>query len=178
MEHGAIAVNIHDELIKLRTSFMFLTDTTMLWWRNRCDEIRRGANTVDTWDDFVREFRDYFFLEFAQQEARSKLHRLEQRGAIREYMKEFTELKLQIRNLSEEEALRAFMDGLKPWALLELKRRDVNSLARALCVAKSLVDLTKAEPRSRPRDWRSDRPEDEGRNTPRGTPDQSGRVKT
>ncbi|KAL3746945.1 hypothetical protein ACJRO7_015821, partial [Eucalyptus globulus] len=93
------------------------------------DEVRRGADPVCTWDDFVREFRDYFFPEFAQQEAHSKLHCLKQRGAIQEYVKEFTELKLQIHNLSEEEALGAFMDGLKPWAQLELKRRDVSSLA-------------------------------------------------
>jgi len=96
----------------------------------------------------VREFRDYFFLEFTQQEAHSMLHCLEQRGAIREYVKEFTELKLQIRNLSEEEAFEAFMDGLKSWAQLELKWRDVSSLARALSVAESLVDLTKVEPRN------------------------------
>ncbi|KAI6694778.1 hypothetical protein NL676_022488 [Syzygium grande] len=82
---------------------------------------KRGADLINTWDDFVNEFRDYFFTEFAceefaQQEACSKLHRLRQKGTVREYVKEFTELELQIPNLGEEEALGVFMDGLKPWA--------------------------------------------------------------
>lgn len=86
-------------------------------------------------------------------------------------MKEFTELKLQIPNLGEEEALGAFMDGLKPWALLELKRRDVKSLSRALVVAESLADFTKEAPKTRGSGWRSDRHHDEEDQAARGRKD-------
>lgn len=64
---------------------------------------------------------------------------------IREYIKEFTELKLQIPNLGEEEALGAFMDGLKPWVQLELKRREVRNVKKAISVAESLINFSKID---------------------------------
>ena len=165
------AIGIQEDLAKVRTASMFLVDNAMLWWRNRCEETKRGTDPITTWDGFVEEFRDYFFPGYAQQEARSKLHRLEQRGTVREYVNEFTELKLQIPNLGEEEALGAFMDGLKPWALLELKRRDVKSLSRALVVAESLADFTKEAPKTRGSGWRSDRHNEEEDQATRGRKD-------
>ncbi|MFQ6649511.1 hypothetical protein Gotur_023150 [Gossypium turneri] len=55
-----------------------------------------------------------FYPEYAEDEARAKLQRLTQRGTVREYVREFSELMLQISDLSENEAFFSFTDRLKP----------------------------------------------------------------
>ncbi|MFQ6657181.1 hypothetical protein Gotur_026966, partial [Gossypium turneri] len=81
------------------------------------------------------------YPEYAEEEARAKLRRLTQRGTVREYVREFSELMLQISDLSEKEAFFSFTDGLKPWAKQELQRRGVRELTNAMMVAESIVEL-------------------------------------
>ena len=57
-----------------------------------------------------------FYPEYADDEARAKLRWLMQRGTLREYVREFSELMPKIFDLSEKEAFFSFTDGLKPWA--------------------------------------------------------------
>ncbi|MBA0755863.1 hypothetical protein Gogos_020095 [Gossypium gossypioides] len=57
--------------------------------------------------------------KYAENEARAKLRRLTQRGPVREYVREFSELMLQISDLSGKEAFFSFTDGLKTWAKSE-----------------------------------------------------------
>ena len=57
--------------------------------------------------------------------ARKKMKRLKHMGSIREYVKEFSTLMLEIPNMSEEELLFNFMDNLQSWVEQELKRRGV-----------------------------------------------------
>ena len=87
----------------------------------------------------MAEFKQQFFPEHAKNEARAKLRRLAHKGGIRKYVKEFTELMLEIPNMGEADAFFTFMDGLKPWAKLELQRRGVQELSQALSVAESLA---------------------------------------
>ena len=70
-----------------------------------------------------------------------KLQRLTQQGTIREYVREFSELMLQISDLGEKESFFSFMDGLKPWAKQELQRRGVQDLTKAMTIAESLIEL-------------------------------------
>ena len=53
------------------------------------------------------------------------MRRLTQHREVREYVREFSELMLQISDIGENEAFFSFMDGLKPWAKQELQRRGV-----------------------------------------------------
>lgn len=57
-----------------------------------------------------------------------KLRKLEQRGDIKKYVKEFNDLALLVGDLGEKKALFTFMDGLKPWAKQELYKRGVQDL--------------------------------------------------
>ena len=58
--------------------------------------------------------------------ARKNVKRLKHRGLIREYIKEFSTLMLEIPNMFEEEQLLFnFMDNLQSWAEQELRRRGV-----------------------------------------------------
>ncbi|EOY26319.1 Uncharacterized protein TCM_027814 [Theobroma cacao] len=131
------------------------SDTALLWWRRRCDD-RLGGALVRTWVDFQCELRKQFYPEYAMDEARGKLRRLVQRGDVREYVREFSDLALQVGDLGEREALFTFMDGLKPWAKQELQRRGVQDLTCAMAVAEGLIDYScpdkdRTEP-TKPRD--------------------------
>ena len=48
--------------------------------------------------------------------ARKNMRRLKHTGSIRDYVKEFSSLMLEIPNMTEEELLFNFMDNLQGWA--------------------------------------------------------------
>ena len=53
-------------------------------------------------------------------------------GSIRDHVKEFSSLMLEIPNITEEESLFNFMDNLQGWAEQELRRRGIQDLAIAM----------------------------------------------
>lgn len=66
-------------------------------------------------------------------------------GTLRDYVKEFSTLMLEIPDMSEKDLFFNFMDGLQNWAELELQRRGVQDLATAMAVAEQLVEFKKVE---------------------------------
>ncbi|MBA0814710.1 hypothetical protein Gohar_020520, partial [Gossypium harknessii] len=72
----------------------------------------------------LSEFDGYFYLEYAKDEARVKSRRLTQQIIVMEYVREFSELILQIFDLGEKETFFSFLDGLKSWAKQELQQKD------------------------------------------------------
>ncbi|RVW27212.1 hypothetical protein CK203_092587 [Vitis vinifera] len=73
------------------------------------------------------------------------MRRLKHTGSIRDYVKEFSLLMLEIPNITEEELLFNFMDNLQRWAEQELRRRGVQDLATAMAVAESLIDYKRGD---------------------------------
>lgn len=57
----------------------------------------------------------------------------------------FSELMLDISNLTESEAFFSFMDGLHRWARIEIERKGAQDLATAMSIADSLVELKKPD---------------------------------
>ena len=53
--------------------------------------------TIDSWEDLKREFRDQFFLENVKHLAIEKLIALKQTGSIRDYVRQFSTLMLDIK---------------------------------------------------------------------------------
>ena len=115
------AVGITEDDAKIRTATLYLTDTAMLWWRRRRGDVEKGTCTITTFDDFTKELQRQFYLENAEDEARARLRRLKHSESIREYIKDFTNLVLEIPDLPDKDALFNFMDGLLPWAKTELR---------------------------------------------------------
>ncbi|RVW60334.1 Transposon Tf2-2 polyprotein [Vitis vinifera] len=72
--------------------------------------------------------------------AREALKRLRHTGSVREYVKEFSSLILDIKNMSEEDKLFNFMSGLQGWAQTELRRQGIRDLPTAMAAADCLVD--------------------------------------
>ena len=52
-------------------------------------------------------------------------------GSVREYVKEFSSIMLDIRNMSDEDKLFSFISGLQGWAQTELRRQGVRDLSAA-----------------------------------------------
>lgn len=94
-----------DNAIKVNTTVMYFTDFALLWLHHRSTDERRGGTTIGIWEEFHREFKAQFYLEYAEDKARAKLCRLMQQRTVREYMKEFSVLMFQIFDLGEKEVL-------------------------------------------------------------------------
>ncbi|KAL3728213.1 hypothetical protein ACJRO7_032888 [Eucalyptus globulus] len=131
-----------DDVIRVNTAAMYLSDDALLWWRRRSDG--RNTEPIVTWTRFVEEFRRTYYPAYAEEEARGELKRLEQKGGVHEYVKRFSELLLQIPSMTETEAFHQFMGGLKPWVKQELKRCNATDLTTATSVAESLVEYRPA----------------------------------
>ena len=150
MEHYFEAIALTDEATKVRTATLYLTDNATLWWRRRFAYIEKGTCTIDTWDAFKREIKRQFYPEDVAYLARKNMKRLKHTGSIREYVKEFSTLMLEIPNMFEEELLFNFMHNLQSWAKQKLRRRGVQDLATTMAVVESLVDY-KREDSSKPK---------------------------
>ncbi|KAE8692821.1 cytochrome P450 78A7-like [Hibiscus syriacus] len=135
------ATGITEDAKKVSIASVYLSEVALMWWRRRCNDVKRGNTAIETWAEFQVEFKEQFYPEYAEDEARSKLRRLKQEGSLREHVRKFVELMLQVSNLSEEDGFFTFMDGLKPWAKNELRRRGVKELLVALTTAESIIEL-------------------------------------
>ncbi|KAJ9675437.1 hypothetical protein PVL29_024382 [Vitis rotundifolia] len=145
MERYFEAIALTDEATKVRTATLYLTDTATLWWRRRFADMEKGICTIETWEDFKREIKRQFYPEDVAYLARKNMRRLKHTGSIRDYVKEFSSLMLEIPNMTEEELLFNFMDNLQGWAEQELRRRGVQDLATAMAVAESLTDYKRGD---------------------------------
>ncbi|GFZ06587.1 hypothetical protein Acr_18g0007570 [Actinidia rufa] len=139
------ATSIEDDAKKIKTAPLYLADAAMLWWRRRHADIEKGTCIMESWEDFKREIKRQFYPENSEHEARAKLRRLAHKNTIREYVKEFSELMLEIPDLSDKEALFTFVDGLQSWAKVEVQRRGPQDLASAIAVAESLIEFKRGD---------------------------------
>ncbi len=120
MEQYFEASGIMDDATKLKQVGSYLKEFALSWWKRM--KPLEGKPAFDTWADFKKGFREYFLPADAHDEAQAKLRRLHHKeGRIREYVQEFSELMLEIPDLSPKEAFFSFMDGLNRWAKLELQ---------------------------------------------------------
>ena len=71
-----------DEVTKVRTATLYLTDTTTLWWRRRFANMEKGFCTIETWEDFKREIKKQFYLENVAYLARENMRRLKHTSSM------------------------------------------------------------------------------------------------
>ncbi|GJU48746.1 putative retrotransposon gag domain, aspartic peptidase domain protein [Tanacetum coccineum] len=90
-----------------------------------------GVNVVDDASKikmatrYLKDTAKQFYPENTKNKVKSRLRKLKQSGTIREYVKEFTTLVLEIPELSDQDSLFYFLDGLQGWAKTELERCGV-----------------------------------------------------
>ncbi|KAJ7970183.1 Retrotransposon protein, putative, Ty3-gypsy subclass [Quillaja saponaria] len=119
------------EEAKVTTATMYLVGDAKLWWRTKYVDIQDGRCVIDTWEDLRRKLKAQFFPENVEYITRRNLRELKQTGTIREYVKRFAGLMLDIRDMTEKDKMFYFLEGLKPWARAELQRQRVQDLATA-----------------------------------------------
>ncbi|KAL0439547.1 UNVERIFIED_CONTAM: hypothetical protein Slati_2437700 [Sesamum latifolium] len=141
IEQYFLAANVEDETRKVSTATMYLTGDAKLWWRTKYAEIQANQVRLDTWALLREAIREQFFPENVDYNARRALRKLEHSGSVRDYVKSFSTLMLDIRDMSEKDKLFTFMEGLKPWARLELQRQRVTDLGSAMAAAEHLIDF-------------------------------------
>ncbi|KAF2306902.1 hypothetical protein GH714_022430 [Hevea brasiliensis] len=66
----------------------------------------------------------------------------EQTGSIREYVREFSTLMLNIKDMIGTDRLFNFLKGLKPWARNKLMRQNIKELKTTLVIVESLDDYS------------------------------------
>ena len=72
-----------------------------------------------------RELKDQFLPTNARWLAKESLKGLKHIDSVWDYVKEFSFLMLNIRNMSKEDKLFNFVSGLQGWAQKELRRQGV-----------------------------------------------------
>ncbi|KAE8675196.1 hypothetical protein F3Y22_tig00111691pilonHSYRG00010 [Hibiscus syriacus] len=88
-----------------------------------------------------KTFQEQSSSVHAESEAWSKLMNLRHEGTLKEYVREFEELMLQVPELTGEDVFFTFTDGLKPWAKVAMNRRRIKELSKALIAAESIIEL-------------------------------------
>ncbi|KAL0303355.1 UNVERIFIED_CONTAM: Retrovirus-related Pol polyprotein from transposon [Sesamum radiatum] len=111
------------------------------------DEARKVR--LDTWALLREAIHEQFFPENVEYNARRALRKLEHTGSVRDYVKSFSVLMLDIQNMSEKDNLFTFMEGLKPWARLELQCQRVTDLESAMAAAERLTNFAFETPKDR-----------------------------
>nr|GMD04009.1 Transposon Tf2-2 polyprotein [Ipomoea batatas]GMD16672.1 Transposon Tf2-2 polyprotein [Ipomoea batatas] len=100
-----------------------------------------GRERIESWELLKKELKLQFLPGNASWIAREALRRLSQTGTLRDYVKAFSSLMLDIQSMSDEDKLFNFMAGLQPWAQSELRRQNVKDLSSAIAAADGLVDF-------------------------------------
>ncbi|KAK3218184.1 hypothetical protein Dsin_012154 [Dipteronia sinensis] len=114
----------------------------LIYWRTRlADDLSAGRPKIDTWEVLKKELKDQFLPCNTSWLARESLKKLKQTDSMREYVKGFSSLMLDIQNMSEEDKLFNFMSGLQKWAHAELRRQRVKDIPTAMAAAEGLVDF-------------------------------------
>lgn len=127
---------------KVTITSMYLSGDAKLWWRTRTeDDASAGRPRIEVWEILKKELKDQFLPQNTAWIARESLKKLKHTGTVRDYVKDFSSLMLDIRNMSEEDKLFNFMSGLQPWAQAELRRQGVRDLPTAMTAADCLVDF-------------------------------------
>nr|GEX75869.1 hypothetical protein [Tanacetum cinerariifolium] len=102
----------------------------------------------------IHDLRDSFMGEIMKilEKFGEEIHKLKQPGTIREYVNEFTTLVLETPELSDQDSLFYFLDGLQGWAKMELERRGVQDLSTSITHAEAMIDFSTKRESSKPKD--------------------------
>lgn len=171
MERYFESMLIEDDLTKVRTAAHYMNDMATLWWRTYNENVEKGSTEpVETWDQFKRELKRYFYPTNATFQARDSLMKLKHTGSIRDYLKRFQDLALLVPDMGDRDKLYHFMANLSPWAKQQVSLKEPESLEAAVRAAERLADVEYV---------RNDKGKQraQGGNQPRGTYFKSGGAK-
>ncbi|KAL4340960.1 hypothetical protein GQ457_08G017680 [Hibiscus cannabinus] len=104
------AASITYEEDKVYMASMYLSGDAKLWWRIKFDG---AVCAIQTQYELKKELKNSFFPENVEYNTRKKLKELSHTGTVREYVRDFLALLLDIRGMSEKDKTFSFLEGLK-----------------------------------------------------------------
>ena len=116
MEQFFRAAQVADEE-KVSITGMYLLGDAKIWWRTRLEGDAESCRPqISTWETLKRELKEQFLPTNVAWLARESLRSLKQTRTVQDYVKEFSSIMLDIKNMSEEDKLFNFVYGLQAWA--------------------------------------------------------------
>uniref|UniRef100_A0A803Q167 Retrotransposon gag domain-containing protein n=1 Tax=Cannabis sativa TaxID=3483 RepID=A0A803Q167_CANSA len=110
MEQYFRVVQTDSEEEKVAMATMYLSRDAKQWWRMKYKDIQSGKCSIETWDDLKKELNARFLLENFAYLVRRQLRELKQVGTVREYVKKFSRLMLDIKDMNEVDRLFYFLE--------------------------------------------------------------------
>lgn len=130
------------EVEKVSITTMYLGGDAKMWWRSHLsNNVSVNRDLINTWDVLTRDLKDQSLPSNDQWLARDTMKKLNKSSSVHDYVKEFSSLMLDIRDMSNEDKLFNFMMNLQPWAQSELCRLGVKNLPAAIATSECLVDF-------------------------------------
>ncbi|XP_070013273.1 uncharacterized protein [Nicotiana sylvestris] len=127
---------------KVTMEVRYFRGDTILWWHMKnTDDESAGRPKVDTWEKLRDALRDKFLPNNSSWVARDHLKQLRQTGSIRDYVKDFSSLCLDIQNMSDEDKFHNFIFGMQGGAQNKIRRQKVKDLPSAIMATYALVDF-------------------------------------
>ena len=128
---------------KVNVVAMFLIGTTKLWWRNRAEDVAAGKVTkqIENSEEMKVPLKAQFGPRNQGWVTRNDLIKLKHSRRTQSYIKAYTSVILEIKDMSDEDGLYHFMKGLQNWAQANLRRQGVKTLAEAIADVDKLLDL-------------------------------------
>lgn len=116
---------------KITFATSYMTSTAATWWYTLV-----SSNQIpQTWIEFENAVEKEFIPFDSAQRARDKLRRLTQRYSVAAFLAEFRNTVLAIPNMTEDEKVDRFCQGLKPQIRLEVMKAGARTMNDASRVA-------------------------------------------
>jgi len=113
-----------------------LRGSALLWWRLHRQTAAQGAcDPITTWPEFCSALQRQFSPIDPTTTARNSLYKLTQRGSVVAYVDEFRKLVLRIPDLSVEERVNRFINGLRQHIRTQVALQEPKALDEAIRLA-------------------------------------------
>lgn len=100
---------------------LYLMNAAKLWWQYKYKDIKNNKYVIDTWDQWKKKLKNQLLPENMDYIAHRHLKKLNQTSNVRDYVKAFSTLMLDIHDMLEKDKLFYFLEYLNPWAKIELQ---------------------------------------------------------
>ena len=93
---------------------MYLSSDAKLWWSTRVGGDKESSKPqITTWEILKKKIKEQVLPSNSSWMAQESLKHLKQMGVVREYVKEFNSLMLEIKNTSNDDKMFNFISGLQ-----------------------------------------------------------------
>jgi hypothetical protein len=127
---------------KVKLAATYLEGNAATWWRNMVMQSEDGTGDYITWDEFQHGLISIFKPVNSKKMARDKLAILKQTNSVAKYNFDFTQLCLEIRDISESEKLDKYVRGLKDKIRIEVELTEPHTLMQAMSKAQRIDNIT------------------------------------